>query len=351
MSSNPFSPSSSGFPAANDFEESQPSITLSEALEKLAQAETYVTYQDNMISFKENEIIELQLSVTKLTNELENKNELIQQLTDQLTSVKKERSSSFSVSAIPSSPNLPASVSSPYVAKELEELRLKVQQAKEYIDYQTDAFNELVKSNTSLQQQLDSKDMIIESLKLKSSSSSSSSIAAFSPSTPASDPSLKATVDSLTEKLSQAADYIKYQEELVTTKDNDLIGCQQLLKIKLLEIERLEKIVSELETTKSLAAMSLQEKDELTKVRLKLEQAAEYINYQTDQLTHLQEENSLLQGKIIEKDSTMLILTKETSKIHEKEEKFREMINGIQSWNQLIQEKTEEMKGMLEKKL
>ncbi len=293
-----------------------------ELIQKMQQAETYVHYQEFLLQTKQQEIIQLQQKLEEANKELQNKPAIVSGTSDS--------------------------------NGEIEEMKVKLQQAADYIQYQTDQINDLTvdleQTRNKLTEQgklLAEKDSVI--LKLKQNSTG---VVAPLPA---------AEIASFEEKLAQAAEYIKYQEELIQTKDDEILNLKQVQDMKLAEIKRLELLVSQKEAEKSrlaTAVASPEEKNEINKLKLQLEQAAEYVNYQTDQLNEHKEqidqllsqlaaaqaENNTVKIQLSEKEKTIAGLQKQASSVSpdlmKKIETLKSKVREIENWGKSITDTT-----------
>ena len=332
-----------------------PKPSYPEALEKLKQAETYINYQEFVLQGKENELVTAHGKIESLTHEVESKTQLVMQLNHQITTcnaeLKKLKESTPVVS--PSSSSLSSS-------KDLEELRAKLQQAADYVAYQNDQLAELNEEIDKLKAELTKKDEVILAketafleLQKTTKATAAPSVAIIS-----SDPTfqkLKADYDEAIQKLAQAADYVKYQDDQIATKDDEIRHHNQLIASKDAEIKRLQDLVSDLQgNVKELQAnaISQEEKKEMAKMKAQLQQAAEYVNFQTEQIAEKDAEIASLTEASHAKDkriSDLLIQLGNESQNKKDEEAIVGKVHEISEWNRLIQTKLTEIQEIYKK--
>lgn len=301
-----------------------------ELIQKMQQAETYVHYQEFLLQTKQQEIIQLQQKLEEANKELQNKPAIVSGGTSDSNG-------------------------------EIEEMKVKLQQAADYIQYQTDQISDLTVDLEQTRNQLTEQGKLLvekENVILKLKQNSTGVVA-----TPIPAPEIA----SFEEKLAQAAEYIKYQEELIQSKDDEILNLKQVQDMKLAEIKRLELLVSQKEAEKSrlaTAVASPEEKNEINKLKLQLEQAAEYVNYQTDQLNEQKEqidqllsqlaaaqaESNTVKIQLSEKEKMIVGLQKQASSVSpdlmKKIETLKSKVREIENWGKSITDTTADINDL-----
>jgi chromosome segregation ATPase len=310
--------------------------TLPDALEKLQQAETYINYQEFLLQSKDSELVSSKQQTEDLTLELRKKESLILQL--------QAKNGMSNSNALP-------------VGSDIAEMTSKLAQAAEYIEYQNDQMTELNNELAQLRHKLAEKDTSLFTLENRVKSLSVSS--PFTPAPTVNNAQFKKLqedYDEAVDKMAKAAEFIRYQEEQISFKDQDLQETRDLLVSKDLEIKRLQELMRSLQ----MNSLTPEEKKEMNSMKVQLEKAAEYVNYQTEQIEQLnnqietlQKTNSEKERKIYDLNFQMKALT-ESQKSRQQDEEIIDKIKEIQShslqWNTFINNKANEINNLLAQK-